>query len=270
MAEAQITITLEGRDEYGGDVRLADFIAELSAIKTALKQVQRSILKSDVHAVDYTISNLSHSSPSTVTVAINSREPAFKEVPRRISRRFTSTLRLVRSSHRYAERIDTKTLESFKGMTAPINKHIGRLVLVGERQQAIQIDREFERKLDRLLEADEQERDELVGRVERLDIHNKNQFDIYPSIGANRVRCTAPSRFHDDIVKAAGRIVAVDGWALYRKDSSFPYAMKVEGLQLMEEDEKLPRMSDLHGMSPDATGGIRPEEFVRKLRDANW
>jgi hypothetical protein len=270
MADALITIQMEGIPEDGGDVRLGEFIEELNAVKNALKRTERLVVKSDAQAVDYKIVNLSHSSPATVTVAITSRDPVYRDTPRRISRRFTSALEMVRRSHRYAERLDSKTLEAFQGITAPTKKHISRITVTGERNQSVQIDKQFERSLSRLLEGDESERDEIVGRVERVDIHNKNQFDIYPIIGATRIRCNAPSRLHGDVVNAVGRIVSVDGWALYRKDSQFPYAMKVEGIELHEKDENLPKMSDLHGIAPDATGGILPEDFIRELRDAYW
>jgi hypothetical protein len=270
MADALITIQLEGIEEDGGDVRLGEFIEELSAIKNALRRTERLVVKSDAQAVDYKIVDLSHSSPAKITVAITSRNPVYKDAPRKISRRFTSSLRLVRSAHRFGERLDLKTLEAFQSITAPTKKHVSRITVTGERNQTVQIDQQFDRSLQRLLEGDESERDEIIGRVERVDIHNKNQFDIYPIVGATRIRCNAPSRLHQDVVEAVGRIVSVDGWALYRKDSPFPYAMKVEGIELHEKDESLPRLSDLDGTAPQATGGKSPEDFIRELRDAYW
>lgn len=270
MADALITIQMEGIEADGGDVRLGDFIEELSAIKNALRHTERIVVKSDTHAVNYRVVDLSHSSPAKVTVAITSRDPVYRDTPRKISRRFTSSLRLVCSSHRYGERLDMKTLEAFQGITAPTKKHVSKVTVTGERNKSIQIDKEFDRNLQRLFERDESERDEIIGRVERVDIHNKNQFDIYPAIGATRIRCSAPSRLHADIINAVGKLVSVDGWALYRKDTSFPYAMKVEKIEVYEDDEDLPKMSDLHGIAPDATGDKSPEDFIRELRDAYW
>lgn len=271
MADAEIIIELEGIPEDGGDVRLVEFIEELSAIRGALRLTERLVIQSDAQSVDYKIVNLSHSSPAKVTIGITSREPAYRDTPRKISRRFTSSLRMVRQGHRYASRLDPRTLEAFESITAPTKKHVAQITVTGEKSQTVRIDQQFQRSLARLLEGDESERDEIIGRVERVDIHNKNQFDVYPIIGSTRIRCTAPSRLQKNILAAIGRTVAVDGWALYRKDSPFPYAMKVEDISLpMDRDEDLPRMEDLHGMAPNSTEGKSGEDFIRELRDANW
>ena len=40
MSEELSTMELEGSDELSGEVRLADFIAELNALKSALGRIQ--------------------------------------------------------------------------------------------------------------------------------------------------------------------------------------------------------------------------------------
>ena len=65
-------------------------------------------------------------------------------------------------------------------------------------------------------------------------------------------------------------MVSVDGWAHYRKDSPFPYAISVLSIEKRTNDEELPLMSDLHGIAPSATDGKNGEDFIRELRDANW
>jgi hypothetical protein len=270
MPDAQITIQIEGIAEDGGAVRLADFLEELNAVKNALRQTERVVVKSEERAVEYKIIKLSQSSPAIVTIDIAPRDPVYSHTPRKISRRFTTSLSMVRRGHRYASSLDLRTLETFQGINAPVKKHISRVTVIGENSQPVQIDQQFERSLKRLLEGDERERDEIVGRVERLDIHNKTQFDIYPMIGSSRIRCTAPKRLYSKILSSVGQWVAVDGWALYRKDGPFPYAMKVEEISPRKTDEELPLMSSLHGIAPNATDGKSAEDFVRELRDAYW
>jgi hypothetical protein len=270
VPDAFITVELEGDEATDGDLQLGQFIEELSAIRNALRQTERLVLRREENAVRYRVTGLSHSSPSKVTIGISSREPAYVNVPKRISRRFTYSLRVVRRNHRYAERIDMKTLETLKAIASPAAKHGIRVNVSAERDRVIHIDREFDFQVTRLIAGDERERDELVGRVERVDIHNKNMFDIYPLIGPERVRCNAPKRMQEKIVAAIGKTVLVEGWALYRKDSPFPYAMRVEDIHLRAPDNELPTMQSVHGIAPDATDGVRAEDFVRKLRNAYW
>lgn len=271
MADSLITIQLEGAVGDNGDVRLGDFLDELSAIKNALRQTERIVLKGDEHAVDYRIVKLSQSSPARVTLRLASRDPRYNQTPRKITRRFNTSLRMVRRGHRFASALDSRTLEAFHAMNAPTKKHLGNVTVIDERgQPVVVIDQQFERGLSRLLDGDERERDEIVGKLERLDIHNKTQFDIYPVIGPSRIRCSASKSLHAKIVASVGCWVTVDGWALYRKDSPFPYAMKVEDIFPRKGDEELPLMASLHGIAPDATEGKSPEDFIRDLRDAYW
>ncbi len=271
MADSLITIQLEGALGDNGDVRLSDFLEELSAIKNALRQTERVVIKSDEHAVDYRIVKLSQSSPARVTLRVAARDPIYNHAPRKITRRFNTSLRMVRRGHRFAALLDSRTLEAFQAMNAPTKKNLGSVTVIDEReQQVVVIDQQFERGLNRLLDGDERERDEIVGKLERLDIHNKTQFDIYPIIGATRIRCTASKSLHKKIVASIGQWVTVDGWAIYRKDSPFPHAMKVEDIFPRKGDEELPLMTSLHGIAPDATEGKSPEDFIRDLRDAYW
>ena len=270
MPDSVITVQIEGIEEDGGAVRLTDFLEELTAVRNALRQTERIVLKSEDRAVDYKIIKLSQSSPAMVTIGIAPRDPVYSQTPRKISRRFTTSLRMVRRGHRFASNLDPRTLETFQSINAPTKKHISRVTVTGENNQSVQIDQQFESSLNRLLEGDERERDEIVGKVERLDIHNKTQFDIYPILGSSRIRCTASKGLHAKILAAVGEWVSVDGWALYRKDSPFPYAMKVEDIFPRKKDEELPLMSSLHGIAPNATDGKRAEDFVRELRDAYW
>jgi hypothetical protein len=270
MPDAVITVQIEGIEEDGGAIRLTDFLEELTAVRNALRQTERIVLKSEDRAVEYKVIKLSQASPATVTIGIAPRDPVYIHTPQKISKRFTTSLRMVRRGHRFASNLDSRTLETFQGINAPTKKHISRVTVTGENNQSIQIDQQFERSLQRLLEGDVRERDEIVGKLERLDIHNKTHFDIYPIIGSPRIRCTASKSLQEKIVACGGRWVSVDGWALYRKDSPFPYAMKVEDISLRKKDEELPLLSSLHGIAPNATDGEVAEDFVRELRNAYW
>jgi hypothetical protein len=270
MADASITVELEGDQAAGGDLQLGQFIEELTAIRNALRQTERTVLLREENTVRYRVTNLTHSSPAKVTITVSSRDPVYAAIPKRITRRFASSLALVRRGHRYAERLDLRTLETFKAIASPATKHKIRVTVMTDEKRAVQLDQVFERSVVRLIAGDERERDELVGRIERVDIHNKNSFDIYPVVGPERVRCSAPKRLQSDILASVGSYVSVEGIALYRKDARFPYAMRVENLHRRKPDSELPSMTSLHGIAPKATGGLSSEEFVRKLRDAEW
>lgn len=269
MPEECITVEMEGSDEDGGDVRLVEFIEELNAVHSALRHVQQWVT-TDANPVSYRVLKLSHSSPSRVTIGIIPRTPVHAETPRRMSRRFAYALQTVRRKHRYSQNVDPQVLESFTRVTSPLDKNMKSIKFLRNQESAIRVDRQFALNLKEILMNEYEERDEIVGMIEALNIHDKAQFHIYPPIGAAKILCRAPVSLRADVSNNAGKKVAVDGWALYRKDAPFPHMMRVERITPLPSDDELPRLSDLHGIAPDATKGEKPEDFVRGLRDARW
>lgn len=267
MAEELITIELEGRDEVFGEVRLSDFITELNALKVSLSRTQQEVTD-DEKAVEYRVAGLSYASPYRVTVGIRSIAPAHAGTPRRIARRFTASLRAVRTNHRYARRVDPDTLESFKALTSP--KGVKSVKVYMAEKPQVKLDSAFSRHLEQLTETAYSEFDEIAGRLEQVNIHNRNQFHIYPSIGARRLFCKATSGLRQDIIDSVGKRVRVEGKAHYRRDAQFPHEMSVMKISSIPTDDKLPRLSDLFGIAPNATGGEAPEDFIREFRNGNW
>jgi hypothetical protein len=269
VAEERITIEIEGRDEEAGEIRLGDFIAELSALKTSLQRTQEEVT-ADSNPVTYRVAALSYASPYKVTVAIASRSSVHAATPRRIARRFTSSLRMVRRNHRFARNIDPEVLDSFKALTAPVNKTVKSVRVFREKEQEVRIDQSFARNLETLTMTSESERDEIVGRLEQVNIHDRNQFHIYPAVGPKRILCKAPMSMRAQVIASVGKRVLVQGIAHYRKDARFPHEISVTGISTFPQDEDLPRLSDLRGIAPDATDGMSPEDFVRGFRDGVW
>jgi len=269
MDEERITIELEGKDEESGVLRLNDFIAELHALSVALRRTQQEVTD-DPNSVSYRVAALSYASPYRVTVAIAPKTSIHKATPSRIARRFTSSLRMVKSNHRYARNIDPDVLDSFKALTAPVSKGVKSVKVFRDNEKEVRIDHGFSRNLDLLRISEQSERDEICGRLEQLNIHNRNQFHIYPMIGPKRILCKAPVRLRGEIIASVGSRVMVEGTAHYRKDAPFPHEMDVTDIYPLPSDDKLPKLSDLHGIAPNATGELSPEDFIREFRNARW
>ena len=61
---ATITIRLVGAQTDGRDVRFSEFISQLEAIKTALKETEQFVHGQDRHVIDYKVIDMKHASPS--------------------------------------------------------------------------------------------------------------------------------------------------------------------------------------------------------------
>jgi hypothetical protein len=271
MAEERITIEFEGREDDAGELRLNDFISELEAFRLSLRRTEREITD-DREPVLYRVAEISHNSPYKVTVAIIPRHPAHTETPKRISKRLTTSLRTVRRNHRFARQMDPEYLDGMRGLTAPVNKTLKTIRIYRDADPAkgVSIDRQFSRNLEELTATHETETDEIVGWLEQANIHNQNQFHIYPQIGPARLLCKASVRDRQKIIDNIGKRVTVEGRVHYRRDALFPHQIDVMDIVAFPPDSELPRMVDLHGIAPGATSGKSPEDFVRELRDAHW
>jgi hypothetical protein len=265
LPEATLTIQIEGSSEDQGHVRLNEFIDELNAVSAALKHTER-ILTGGKSTIFYRIIDLKHSSPSTVRIQAVAQKPQHSAMPRKVFRRFSTSLRMIRKN-RLPVDFDAEAIEAFKNLTDPLKKHIERVKFIEEDKKEALVDQKFESALDNIIGFDQKEPGSILGKLDALNVHlDNNQFYIYPSVGPTRITCKFPAQLRQRVLSAAGQYVRVDGWAIYKSNAKFPHGMQVTAVEVFQEGQAA-KLSDIHGIAPDATAGEKSEDFVRKLRD---
>jgi hypothetical protein len=186
-------------------------------------------------------------------------------MPRKIFRRFSTSLRMIRKRRLPAD-FDAEAIEAFKNLTDPLKKHLGKVKFIEENKKEAVVDQKFENALNNIIGFDQQERGSWLGLLDALNVHlGNNQFFIYPAVGPSRITCRFPNPLRERVLAAAGKYVRVDGWAIYKSNAKFPHAMQVNEIEVLHHATTL---RDIHGIAPDATEGEKSEDFVRKLRDA--
>jgi hypothetical protein len=270
VATATLTIQLEGSLDDQGNVRLEEFLEELSAIKAALKQTER-IVVGQQNTVYYRVIDLTHSSPSTVRIEAVAHRKENQQIPRRIIRRFSTSLRMIQRRHRAPRDFDLDALEAFRNIGNPLNKHIRKVTITeDEKHRKAAINQDYDNALKRIIGYDQKERGSMMGKMEALNVHlNNNTFIIFPTVGPKKVTCKFRGDLRDTVLKYAGSYVRADGLIISKSQSKFPHAMEVTMLEAFPAAEAT-RLSDIRGLAPNATGGIRAEEFIRNLRDEEW
>jgi hypothetical protein len=270
MATATLTIQLEGSLDDNGNVRLEEFLEELQAIKTALKQTER-IVVGQQNTVYYRVIELTHSSPSTVRIEAVAHRKENQHVPRRVVRRFATSLRMIQRRHRAPRDFDLEALEAFKNISNPLSKNLRKITITeDEKRTKAAINQEYEDALRRIIGYDQKERGSMMGKMEALNVHlNTNTFIIFPTVGPKKVTCKFRGDLRQTVLKYAGSYVRADGVIISKSQSKFPHAMEVFKLEEFPAEEAT-KLSDIRGMAPNATDGIRAEEFTRKLRDEEW
>ena len=266
----RITIRIKGSDIDAGHVRLSDFVEQLEAIREALRQTERLLTGAAEASVYYRIVDLKHDSPATVVL-----EPVRKKgspLPRtaRVGDTLVASLRSLKAERNPPVSADLVALESYREIAAPMQHNVQQVEVETSPHKIVSIDRSFSESVDKVIGPDKISMGSVSGRLEKVNIHNVNRFDIFPTVGPQRVTCTFEERLRPKIREALDNYVTVYGRLRYKEWDPFPYAIRVRDIDIHEDASTLPSLNDLHGISPDATGEMSSEDFVRTMRDENW
>src|SRR5580698_7558730 len=131
---ATLTIQLEGSLDDSGNVRLEDFLEEMEAIKAALKRTEL-IVAGKPNTVYYRVVDLKHSSPSTVQIEAVAQRREYRHIPRRVIRRFATSIRLIQRRHVAPHDFDLETLESYRRIYNPLGKRLRKVTITEDEKQ---------------------------------------------------------------------------------------------------------------------------------------
>jgi hypothetical protein len=284
MADNRVIIELIGALEDGGNVRLGAFIAQLEAVKSALKQTERLVTGDEESTVYYRVVDLRHSSPATVVLeAVSSavQDGIAPLTPRRIRQRatgdnsnatvsrFFNSLKQIRRKEA-PPRADLQALESYRNLTSALGKTISGVRIINT-HESVQIDDDFRNAIDDIIGPDELVAGSVIGMLERVNLHNTARFDIFPTIGPRQIACDFKASLRNAVIAALDRYVSVRGTLRYKRLEDFPYAINADDIEVLPPSEDLPSVFDLRGMAPDIAAGRTAEEFLRGIRDGeNW
>lgn len=263
----RITVTIQGSKADKGRVRLSDFIKQLEAVKSSLKQTERLVSDSDEPALYYHIVQLTYASPATVVIEPVEVEPDLIGLGDRTVKQFVSNLQQV-SRGRRPSRADLPALQSYQGLTSMLRQHVGKIAIKHSGNKAIVIDSRFATRIAKIIGPDEIAKGSMYGMLEWLNLHrNINRFHIYPTIGPTKIDCDFEPELKSQVIAGIDRYVQVSGDLRYKHLEKFPYAMNVKNIEVLPPESELPSLYDLRGIAPKATGDQSSADFVRSLRD---
>lgn len=270
MADRQITVQLQGSPEDQGHIRLSEFVSQLEAIRTALKNTERIIAGTDEASVYYRVVDLRHDSPATVVLEAVPMLDATAAYGSEVVREFITSLRVIRDDRRPPRNVDLQALQAYRDLATVSEKYISELK-IRDTDNEVTIDSTFRVAVDELIGPDEIARGSISGMLEKINLHNTTRFDIFPTVGPKHVACDFAPELREDVIRALAKYVTVNGTLRYKRLGPFPYAINVLAIEIHPPDAELPSLFDIHGIAPDATGELSADEFVESIRNAsNW
>jgi hypothetical protein len=270
MPANRITVTLEGDARDSGHVRLNDFIRQLEAVKTALRQTERVFGHSENNSLYYRIVDLSHSSPATVVLeAVETRIDKQKpeETADAVVTDFFRALDQITKNGEFPEGFDYPAAEAYREIGGALRGHVSKIV-VANTHKSVAIDRRYEEKITKAIGPDERVEGSIAGTLDTIKLHNTTAFEIFPTIGPKKVSCVFPANLKERVKAGIERYVRVYGQLRYKHWDKFPYAIDASDLEIYPPESELPSLLEIKGMAPDLTGELSTEEFLRKVRNA--
>jgi hypothetical protein len=259
----QFKIQLRGSASDNENVRLTDFIEELTAIRETLIEIDKKISESKTPTTDYRIIDLTHSSPSTVLIEAIPSDSIDRAID--VVETFFYGLEKIQKGIA-PDNFDSPILEKYKKISTGFKRRVDDVTFF-YKDNKIQIDRNLEHKIALILGEDEIGDGFVEGSLEMINFHKGiNKFNIYPSIGPDKIVCHFSGEILSQAIHAVGEYIRVIGKLKYKKRDRFPYAIEVLEIKIHPQEKDLPTLFSLRGIAPNILDGLSSEEFVKKVR----
>ncbi len=242
------------------DVALSDFLTQVRATQVALEHSHGKLRD----GLDIRIVGLSLNSPASITLEPRLTGVPFDELVSDFIRGAKAAILCGRAEVGFGR----KFFDALKDLTSVLGKGVSKTALVVGDEE-IDIGIEAKDKIEKLFEPDNLASGTIDGMLESVNIHNKiNTCNLYPEIGAHRIKCKfTTSLFEAKVRPALGKYVQIYGDLKYRWREPFPHEASVADIEILADLSEFPKLADIIGMAPDATGGVLSEDFVRESRD---
>jgi hypothetical protein len=188
--------------------------------------------------------------------------PDAPQAGREVYDTFKRTIRALESGDKVDSRLRPSDLKVFRELAAPVWRGEKRVRVAG-----VQLSTQYVANIDKLVGTTTRSKGTVKGRIERLNVHDRHEFALYPPIGDAVVTCTFTDEQFEEVKRAIKQNVTVSGVLYYRGDSAYPERVQAEKIEIHPADEKLPTLGSLRGLMPEATGGKPVVEFLQTIRN---
>lgn len=265
----RLIFKLEGPAQNANHLELSVFVEKTRQFLGFLRASAENSKEKDT---TFHVVNVSHSSPLTLECVPDHPQSLLAgEIVNRVMEDVEQNLRMVRENA--AHYLCHTILSAMERLAKTDHKKITHAeIQVSTSSSEIPfvclLDDPFRKHLTEARNKDDIDFSTVDGKLEQINIHGTNVFKIYSLLPQMKpVECKFSQDMLEKVHLAFGRYVSVSGECRYRPHEPFPHTVRVQELEVLPRTEDLPMLSDLQGIAPNATGGLSPEDFVRKLRD---
>jgi hypothetical protein len=252
-----IDARLVGADEDGGYVQFDVFRRFCHVMSVCLRRAE-AVVTAYRGRIRYRVSDLRASSAAIALEAVRPKKGPDSRVE--VVNFFKETVAALQSGSKIDGRLTPEGLKDFRELYAGVKRI--KEVWIGGRQ----ITSRYVANIDEILKPALVSEGSVIGWLERLNVHEKNEFVLYPPLW-EAVVCTFPDEMFEQVRSAVKRNVTVRGTLTYPPDRPYPTKVRVKGLEVHPPDEELPTLRQLRGLFRGCTGDKTATEYVRAIRD---
>ncbi len=258
VTDLLIRTRLVGADEDAGAVQFDDFHVFCDKMYECLRITEQVVTKR-AGRVHYRIVQLNSGSAAMVLEAVAPKKGEDQRAE--VVGLFKKTIADLQAGKPVDPRLTSRDLKKFRELRAAL-KRTKEVWLDG----AI-LDSQYVANIDRILGSTVKSEGSVTGLLERLNVHNKNEFILYPPVGSHQIVCRFPDTMFEQVRLAIRRNVTVTGTLYHHPDKAYPDVVHVKDLEIHPPNNELPKLGDLKGLLKGCTQGLTSVDFVRTLRD---
>ena len=258
MPQNTLTIKLVGSEDDNGLVRLDDFTGVCRALSKCLRRVD-DVVRPEGSRLRYRIVAMQAASAAITLEAI--RPSTGRDERGAVVGLFRDTATRLQAGKTPDGRFTFDDLEAFRELVLPLDRHAKEVWVDGSKLTS-----DYVANIDRILGSAIPSHGQVTGRLERLNVHDRYEFVLFPAAGT-RIVCAFDQSIFEQVRMGVKRTVTVSGILYFQPDKPLPDRVRVEKMEIHPADEELPRLSDLKGIARRCTGKMTSVEFVRAIRD---
>lgn len=248
----RLTIQLRA-DTADENLTLGDLSERLKDFNAALSALDQHVSVKNKPTSVFRVVDLSHSSPTAVTIGAFPCEDSLEDNSGRIIPAFLTAIELMNAGHGF-ESVPLSVLEPIYRIAKSLKAGIKEIRLRAE-TKTVFFTETIEKMLSELLEQERVNIGAIKGTIDYINVHRgTNTFRIYPLIGPSYVTCEFPTHLKEKAKEAIERYVTIAGKLHYKIGAQHPHRVDVDAIEIMPEEKELPTLASLRGIATGRLG----------------
>ncbi len=257
MARPRLQVKLTGPEDDKGDVLFGDFRDFCGTLALCLRRAEEIVTEKT--GLRHRIVGLKHSSACLELEPVPPKKGP--DTGADVYGFFTAAVTDLQEGGKADPRLTSEDLRLFRRLAEPMHRRIRKVQIAGT-----VLTTQYIANIDKLIGISIPSEGSVTGRLERLNVHNRHEFALFPPIGGFTVTCVFPEELYEKVHNGMRKNATVFGTLAFKPDSPFPERVHVKTIEIHPSDEHLPRLADLRGQWKGATGDLTAVEFLKAIR----